>query len=41
MEDRGETEVEDYFQGVEEDTFGRLYIFCCFAMDTLAGGGTD
>lgn len=40
-EDGGEAEVENYFQGVEEDAFGRPDIFCCFALNALAGSGAD
>lgn len=37
-EDCGEAEVENDFQRVEEDAFGRSNISCCFALDALAGG---
>ena len=38
-EDGGEAEVEDDFEGVEEDAFGGFDVFGCFALDALAGGG--
>ena len=38
-EDGGEAEVEDDFEGVEEDAFGRFDVDCCFALDTSARRG--
>ena len=36
-EDGGEAEVEDYFEGVEEDAFDGLDGFGGFTLDALAG----
>lgn len=38
-EDGGEAEVEDDFQGVDEDAFGGLDGVCGSALNALAGGG--
>ena len=37
--DGGETEVKDYFEGIEEDAFGGFNVFGRSALDALAGGG--